>query len=218
MGLKIYLDHGDGKEFELLRDITDRRITRVSLNGSTGEAGALNVRPDQNEVVLRYEFVAQDGRPTLEDLESAQNRTLTGEEAAERQQMLDELPTASNQGVDPLFEASKRRADAQAEQDRVEEVRAQNEVERQEQLSQVQGAPVNETSSEDEGEVDPSGDDGGSGHSGDAETGSTANFDIGLGNQAPDSPAGASEPDVPVGEGEPSEADLAAQRLKESEA
>lgn len=232
MGLKIYLDHGDGKAYQLLAEIGDRRVTRVSLNGATGEAGALNVTPDQAEVVLRYDSVIQDGRPNLIDLESMQNRTLTGDEVQERVDALNELPSAQNQGGDVLFEASQQREAVLQEQERVEAVRVENEAERLRQLDQVQGLQVSEVftdqdSSAADEEVDPSGGGGESGHSEAAETGSTVThshpFNIGT---TPSEPAGVETPATPAVDTTPTsdstagsgEADLAAQRLKESEA
>jgi hypothetical protein len=186
MGLKIYLDRNDGKAYELLADLDDELVTRVSLNGRQGEAGAMNVDPNEAEVVLRYEATRRDGRPTLVDVESHQNRTLDGDEVQERIDTLATLPSNTNRGEDVLYDASVHRQEVREEEERIEATRVENEAERQRQLDQVQGVPVDDSSdtsvdgsefdetssAEGEEQVDPSDVDGG-GHSDGAETGST---------------------------------------------
>lgn len=108
MGFKVLVDTGDGSPFQVVHEIEDKRVTRVSISTTNGEGGAVHISPDQTEVLLRFDTAIQDGRPNLVDVESHRTRTLTGDEAQERIDDLAELPSATNQGGDPILTASER--------------------------------------------------------------------------------------------------------------
>lgn len=114
MSFKVLADLGDGQGFQVLAEIADRRVTRVGLRGRTGEAGAMNVVPNQTECVLAFEYAQNDGRPTLTDMDAINHPTLQGHEVEERVDALAELQSSTNTGTDQILEASQARAAAAA--------------------------------------------------------------------------------------------------------
>lgn len=109
MGLKVLLKISDDKPLVVAYDFTDRRVTRVSMSDGTGEKGGMKVDANVQEVLLSFEYTAQDGRPTIQDAEAMQwpmNRT--GEEADAAQRELAALPTAVNFGGTPIMDSHQR--------------------------------------------------------------------------------------------------------------
>lgn len=112
MSFKVLIDKQDGTPYEVIYDVgDDKRVTRVSVCTSNGEAAGVRVEHTQDEILLRFETVMQDGRPTLQDVEAARTRTLTGEEVDARVADLATLPSATNEGGSPMMTASQLAAD-----------------------------------------------------------------------------------------------------------
>lgn len=105
MSFKVLVEDQDGTR-RVVHEVTDRRVTRVGLTGAQGEGGAMRIAHDQTEVMLTFEYVIQDGRPTLQDVEAVQTPSRTGEEVQAAIAELATLPTATNTGPDVLLAAS----------------------------------------------------------------------------------------------------------------
>lgn len=138
MSFKVLIDPGDGGPYKVIHEIDDRRVTRVSLQGRSGEAGAMNVTPDQTECLLVFEGVPQDHRVTLQDVEALRNPSMTGDEAQQRAEELRDLPTATNQGTDVLLQASQEAAERRETDERV---RLAQDAQREQEELLVDGAP-----------------------------------------------------------------------------
>lgn len=97
MGYKVFLQLNPDEDPVLVHEITDRRVKRVGLSGTQGEAGALGVAPGDTQVTLSFDYAPASGAPTLEDLEAITHPSeQTGEDVAARRAQLDGLPTATN--------------------------------------------------------------------------------------------------------------------------
>lgn len=105
MSFKVLVEDEDGTR-RVVHEVTDRRVTRVGFSGAQGEGGAMRVAHDQTEVLLTFEYVIQDGRPTLQDVEAMQTPARTGEEAQAAIDELATLPTSTNTGPNVMLAAS----------------------------------------------------------------------------------------------------------------
>lgn len=107
MSFKVLVRDDDG-ELHVLHEINDRRITRIGLSTRNGEAAGARIDHDMTEVLLTFEWVQNDGRPTIQDVEALQHPTMTGDQVQERVDRLNELPSATNSGLNTMLEAQRR--------------------------------------------------------------------------------------------------------------
>lgn len=84
---------------EKVWEIDDKRVVRVGLQSSEGEAGAVGIDRDQTAVNLIIEF-ANPGELNVVDLDRISHpKDVDAEAAAERQTELDKIRPVSNESV-----------------------------------------------------------------------------------------------------------------------
>lgn len=119
MSFKVLLDTGDGPE--VVFEVDDKRVTRVSVAGSRGEVAAAAIPIEQTEILITLKYAHQDGRPTIFDAESAVKATLDGEQVQGNIDRLAELSSVTNQGPDRIMNSVAAGEQPAAEESDVEE-------------------------------------------------------------------------------------------------
>lgn len=98
MGFKV-LVRDENNNVQVVHEISDRRVTRVGFSTNEGEGGGILITPHQTEVLLTFDYVHNDGRPNLQDLEAMEHPERTGEEAEAAAARLAKLSSATNTGT-----------------------------------------------------------------------------------------------------------------------